>query len=215
MILKSDAKFEEKLTCCLENDMTNLANFHQSTRKSQKWNFDEILLSKVENVWASKFTEKLCVMTMNNDTKIEEERTCRFKIDMRNFTNFDLSTRKSKKFVLIGSLWPKHILFELRKYRGLIFHDSEELCTFWRKTDLWFEKRFEKFGKFSPEHLKVWEPFVQSRKGMTLKFAEELRVMTMKNNAKFEEELTCHFKTDMRNLTNFDLSTQKSKKIAL
>ena len=39
--------------------------------------------------------------------------------------------------------------------------------------------------------------------------------MTMKINAKFEEELTCHFKTDMRNLTNFDLSTQKSKNIAL
>ena len=39
--------------------------------------------------------------------------------------------------------------------------------------------------------------------------------MTMKNNAKFEEELTCHFKTDMRNLTNFDPSIQKSKKIAL
>ena len=50
---------------------------------------------------------------------------------------------------------------------------------------------------------------------MTLKLAAELRVMTIKNNAKFEEELTCYFKTDIRNLTNFDLSTQKSKKIAL
>ena len=39
--------------------------------------------------------------------------------------------------------------------------------------------------------------------------------MTMKNNAKFEEELTWHFKTDMSNLRNFDLSTRKSKKIAL
>ena len=39
--------------------------------------------------------------------------------------------------------------------------------------------------------------------------------MTMKNNAKFEEELTCHFKTDMRNLTNFNSSTRKSKNIAL
>ena len=38
-------------------------------------------------------------MTMKNDTKIEEELTCRFKIDMRNFRNFDPSTRKSKKFV--------------------------------------------------------------------------------------------------------------------
>ena len=45
-----------------------------------------------------KFTEKLCVMTMNNDTKIEEELTCRFKIDMRNFTNFDPSILKSEKF---------------------------------------------------------------------------------------------------------------------
>ena len=50
---------------------------------------------------------------------------------------------------------------------------------------------------------------------MTLKFTEELRVMKMKNNAKFEGELTYHFKTDMRNLTNVDSSTRKSKKIAL
>ena len=50
---------------------------------------------------------------------------------------------------------------------------------------------------------------------MTLKLTEEFCVMTMKNNVKFEEELTCHFKTDMRNLTNFDSNTQKSKKIAL
>ena len=56
------------------------------------------------------------------------------------------------------------------------------------------------------------DPFAQSRKGMTLIFTEELCVMTIKNNAKFEEELTWYFKTDMRNLTNFDLSTQKSKK---
>ena len=50
---------------------------------------------------------------------------------------------------------------------------------------------------------------------MSLKFAEELCVMIMKNDAKFGEELTCHFKTDMRNFTNFDSSTRKSKKFAL
>ena len=47
MTMKSDAKFEEKLICCLENDMRNLENFRQSTRN---WNFDGILLSKVENL---------------------------------------------------------------------------------------------------------------------------------------------------------------------
>ena len=34
------------------------------------------------------------------DTKFEEELTCQFKIDMSNLTNFDLSTRKSKKSAL-------------------------------------------------------------------------------------------------------------------
>ena len=50
---------------------------------------------------------------------------------------------------------------------------------------------------------------------MSLKFTEELCVMTMKNDAKFEEELTCQFKIDMRNLTNFDPSTRKTQKITL
>ena len=49
---------------------------------------------------------------------------------------------------------------------------------------------------------------------MSLKFTGELCVMTMKNDAKFEEELTSQFKIDMRNLMNFDLSTRKSKNFA-
>ena len=50
---------------------------------------------------------------------------------------------------------------------------------------------------------------------MSLKIAGELCVMAMTNDAKFEEELTCQFKIDMRNLTNLDPSTQKSQKFAL
>ena len=49
MTLKNYSKFEEKLTCDLENDMTNLANFHHGTQKSQNWESDGILLFKVEN----------------------------------------------------------------------------------------------------------------------------------------------------------------------
>ena len=50
---------------------------------------------------------------------------------------------------------------------------------------------------------------------MSLKFTGELCVMRMKNDAKFEEDLTYQFKIDMRNLTNFDPSTWKSQKFAL
>ena len=50
---------------------------------------------------------------------------------------------------------------------------------------------------------------------MSLKIAGELCVMAMTNDAKFEEELICQFKTDIRNLSNFDLSTRKSQKFAI
>ena len=50
---------------------------------------------------------------------------------------------------------------------------------------------------------------------MSLNFTWEFCVMTMKNDAKFEEELTCQFIIDVRHFTNFDPSTQKSQKFAL
>ena len=39
--------------------------------------------------------------------------------------------------------------------------------------------------------------------------------MALKNDEKSEEELTCQFTTDMRNLSNFHPSTQKSQKFTL
>ena len=39
--------------------------------------------------------------------------------------------------------------------------------------------------------------------------------MTLKDNEKSEEELTCCFKIDINNLTNFDSRTQKFQKFTL
>ena len=50
---------------------------------------------------------------------------------------------------------------------------------------------------------------------MSLKFTGELCVITTQNDAEFEDKLGCQFKIEMRHLTNFDLSTQKSQKLAL
>ena len=117
-----------------------------------------------------------------------------------------------------GLLWPKY-MFELSKYRKVMFDGTHDWYKVWRKTDLWFQKCHEEFDKFSPEHLKVsklgllWHLFVQSWKYMRLKFTGDLCVMTIKNDTTSDEELTCQFKIDMRNLTNFDRSTQKSKKL--
>ena len=147
----------------------------------------------------------------------------------------DLLFQKWQEF---GEIWPEHskvyktctficsycakyLMFDLKKYRGVIFHDTEGWCKIWRKTDLWFGKWHEEYGKFSPEHLKVsklglwWDPLIPSRRSMSLKFTKELCIMTLKNDAKFEEELICHFKIDMGNLINFDPSTWKSQKFSL
>ena len=129
------------------------------------------------------------------------------------------NSKVSKIYTLMGCCWPKYIMFELKKYRGAIFQDTKVWCKIWRKTDLWFGKWHKEVSKFSPEHTKFSKlglslnPLIQSRKCMSLKFTGELCVMTMKNDAKFEIELTCLFKIDIRNLTNFDPSTLKISKI--
>ena len=64
-------------------------------------------------------------------------------------------SKVSKIFTLMGSFWAKYILFELKKYRGVIFHGIEQWCKIWRKTDLLLRKSHEEFCKFSPELSKV------------------------------------------------------------
>ena len=47
-----------------------------------------------------KFRGELFVMAMKKDTKLKEELTCRFRIEMRTLMNFDPSTEKSQTFAL-------------------------------------------------------------------------------------------------------------------
>ena len=121
----------------------NLKNLH----------FNELLLTKVYNVWAEKVQMSYVLMALIINAKFEGKLTCASKNDMRYLVNLDFY------WVLLSKV-----------------------------ENAWY---------------------------MSLKFAEELCVMTMRNDAKFEEDLTCQFKTDMMNLTNFDLSTWKSQIFAL
>ena len=91
------------------------------------------------------------------------------------------AVESSKLFTLISSYWAKYMLFELKRYRGVIFHETKERYIIWRNycLNLLLRKWNEEFCKFSPEHLKLsklefwWDPFVQSRKCMSLKYVEE------------------------------------------
>ena len=161
-------------------------------------------------------------MTMKKVAKLEEELTCQFKIGMRNLTIliralenlknlhfnglslakvYDVSVKKVRR----SYVWWHWILMQNLKENGLSL--SKMTWGIWEI----FTRALE-----SLEIWTWWDSFIQSRECMSLKFTGELFVMTMKKKyAKLEEELTCHFKIDMRTLMNFDLSTQKSQKFAL
>ena len=48
-------------------------------------------------------------------------------------------SRVPKIYTFIGPFCGKYITFDLKKYRGVIFHDTKESCKVWRKTGLWLE----------------------------------------------------------------------------
>ena len=128
----------------------------------------------------------------------------------------------SKILTLMGSFWAEYILFELKKYRWVIFHDTEGRYKIWRGIDLSFQNWQEEFDIVWLEHLEVskifplmgffWAKYIIL---FELKNTEELSFMTLKSDTKFGEESTCRLKIDMRNLTNFDLITWKSQKYSL
>ena len=72
-----------------------------------------------------KSTEKLCVITLKNDAKFLEELTCAEKNNMRNLANFNPALESLKSCTFMGSFWPKYIMFELKNYRGVMYHDNE------------------------------------------------------------------------------------------
>ena len=148
------------------------------------------------------FTEELFVMTMRMIKKLNRNWLIGFELTRG---AFDPSTRKNLPFnwLLVTKVYNVWATKVRRSYLS-------------SKTNLWCEKWREKFGKFSPEHLKMSKlmgSFCPKYKRYDLKIYRG--GMEMKNNAKFKEELTCHFKTDMRNLPNFDSSTRKTKSCSL
>ena len=63
-------------------------------------------------------------MALKNDGKFDEKRTYHFKNDMTNLVSFHSSTEMFQN--LMGYFSPKCIIFELKKYARVMFHDTEE-----------------------------------------------------------------------------------------
>ena len=80
-------------------------------------------------------------MTMKSDGKFKGKLICCLRNE-KNLVSFDVGefwcehSKVSKICTLIGTFRAKHITFDLKKYRGNIFHNTEEPYKNSRKTDL-------------------------------------------------------------------------------
>ena len=115
MALNIDTKFEGKLICASKNGMRNMENFCQSTWKSQNWDLDDILLSKVENLEVKICREVMCH---------ENEEWCKNRrgidLPVQNWhEGFDEFWPEHSKFLkmctLVICFWPKYIMLELKR----------------------------------------------------------------------------------------------------
>ena len=141
-------------------------------------------------------------MTLKSDAKFKEKLTCGFKYDMRNLVNFHPTTQKSKNFTSMGYFCPKYMRFELEKYRGVIFHDTEQWCKIWINPDLVVSKmawRIRWTFITAPKSLKNCTLMHSFCRKHTLFQLENFRGITLKRVAKFKRKLTCGLKNDIRN----------------
>ena len=99
---------------------TNLIKFHLSSQ-----NVSEIL--HFDGLSAKKIQKELSLMTLKSGAKFKEKRTCSFKFDINNLVNFHPTTQKSERDYFCS----KYMRFKLKKYRGVIFHDTEKWCKIW------------------------------------------------------------------------------------
>ena len=88
---------------------TSLVKFHVNSQKPEIIYFDGILFSKWYKFLAKNYksTEDLSIMSLQSDANFDE-----------NFTS-------------IGFFCPKYIRVELKKCRGVIFHDNQQWWKFW------------------------------------------------------------------------------------
>ena len=65
----------------------------------------------------------------------------------------------SEIYFLMSYFWPKYIMFELKKYRRVIFYYTGEWCKTWREIDLSLQNWHDEFSKFWLKHSKISNNF--------------------------------------------------------
>ena len=122
----------------------------------KKLHFNELFLTKkhsfsVKNYRGVMFNsiENWC-MALKKSCKIWTGHNSPFQNWHEKFEEFwSEHSKVSKICTLMGSFWRKYIIFELKKYREVMFGSTEDWCEIWSKTHLCFQKWHEEFRKTS------------------------------------------------------------------
>ena len=97
----------------------------------------------------------------------------------------------------MGYFCSKYMRFELKKYRGVIFHDTEQWFKIYINSNHVVSKMTWGIGWTFVRALKVWK-------------IVHWCVTTPKSDAKFKGKLTCGLKNGINHLVNFHASSLKS-----
>ena len=144
--------------------------------------------------------------------------TCGWEITWGIWQIFIRTLESVKIGTFMADFGPGYKIHELKIYRRVICNDTKGWWKIWSGIDLLFQNWHKEFDEFWFENLKVskiytlmgcfWPKYM-----FELKSTEELCLMVLNINTKFERKMTCIFKNDMRNFENFHQSTFESLKI--
>ena len=96
------------------------------TRALESWNW-KLGLSQLENIMSSKFTGKLCVMTMKKVFEKQLKRNWLVQNWHEEFTKcWPKHWKISKICTLMGCFSSKYIMLQLRKYREVMFDGTQD-----------------------------------------------------------------------------------------
>ena len=200
MILNSDAKFKEKLTCSFKHDMRNLINFHPI--KSLKISPRRALFVQSIKAWDKKIKRSYLWWHWKVVPNVSENWLVAWKMT-RNFVTFHASSWKSENLHLMGSFCRKHKVLDekvQKSYLSWHWRVMQSLKKSWLLT-LGFMTNLVNFN-------------ASSRNFENLHFDVLLLSIACKVSAKkVEEKLTFCLKNQMRNLMNFYSNSEKSENL--
>ena len=135
MTLKGDAKFKGKLTRDLKNDTRNFVNFHTSSWKSENLHFDGLFLSKAYKVLDEKVKKNSVSWPWRVMQSLKKNWLLAPKMTRGIWEILMRAVASLKIYSLMCNIRRKHIIFEPKKYGGVMCHNTEERFKIWGETD--------------------------------------------------------------------------------